>query len=37
MLCEERIKNVRNLERLGISPDVMAQATELTAEKIDRL
>ena len=35
--CEERIKNARNLKRLGVSPDVIAQATGLTTEEIARL
>ena len=34
---EERIKNARNLKKLGVSPDVIAQATELSLEEIAKL
>lgn len=34
---EERIKNARNLKKLGVSPDVIAQATGLGLEEIAQL
>ena len=34
---EERIRNARNLKKLGVSPDVIAQATGLSLEEIAKL
>lgn len=34
---EERIKNARNLKQLGISPEIIAQATGLPKEEVEKL
>ena len=34
---EERMKNARNFKKLGVSPDVIAQATGLSLEEIAKL
>lgn len=34
---EERLSNARNLKKMGVSPEIIAQATGLSVEEVDKL
>ena len=34
---EERLENARNFKKMGVSPDIIAQATGLSLEEINGL
>ena len=34
---EERLSNARNLKKMGVSPEIIAQATGLSMEEVAKL
>ena len=34
---EERLSNARNLKKMGVSPEIIAQATGLSVEEVAKL